>query len=89
MEPAAAMISLIFDFLLAILLIWLAWRSVTDPDLLRSIVQFIILGLLFALAWVRLSAPDVALAEAAVGSGLTGALLLSAWVRGQRSKRPK
>ena len=83
------MIALTFDFLLAALLVWLAWRSVTDPDLLRSIVQFIIMGLLLALAWVRLSAPDVALAEAAVGSGLTGALLLSAWVSGQRSKRSR
>jgi len=31
-----------------------------------------------SLAWVRLSAPDVALAEAAIGAGLTGALLLAA-----------
>ncbi len=31
-----------------------------------------------AVAWVRLSAPDIALAEAAIGSGLTGALLLDA-----------
>src|SRR5690606_33877324 len=30
------------------------------------------------IAWVRLSAPDVALAEAAIGAGLTGALILDA-----------
>ena len=42
---------------------------------------FIAFGLLLALAWVRLEAPDVALAEAAIGAGLTGALLLSALSR--------
>jgi len=41
------------------------------------IVLFIVFGLMSALAWVRLSAPDVALAEAAIGTGLTGALLLT------------
>jgi hypothetical protein len=35
-------------------------------------------GLLMALAWARLEAPDIALAEAAIGAGLTGALLLDA-----------
>jgi uncharacterized MnhB-related membrane protein len=34
-----------------------------------------------ALAWVRLAAPDVALAEAAIGAGLTGALLMAALAR--------
>ncbi len=31
-----------------------------------------------ALIWARLRAPDIALAEASIGSGLTGALLLGA-----------
>jgi energy-converting hydrogenase B subunit D len=44
-------------------------------------VLFIAFGLLMALAWVRLGAPDVALAEAAIGAGLTGALLMAALVR--------
>lgn len=47
-------------------------------DLLKSVVAFIVLGLFMALAWVRLHAPDVALAEAAVGAGITGVLLLDA-----------
>ena len=45
---------------------------------LRAVIKFIVLGLVLALTWLRLGAPDVALAEAAVGSGLTGALLLVA-----------
>jgi uncharacterized MnhB-related membrane protein len=41
-----------------------------------------------ALAWARLGAPDIALAEAAIGAGLTGALLLDA-VGHLRAKEPK
>ncbi len=36
---------------------------------------------MLSLVWVRLDAPDIALAEAAIGAGLTGALLLSALAR--------
>ena len=50
-------------------------------------VLFIAFGLLMALAWMRLRAPDIALAEAAVGSGITGALLLSGLARLRRLER--
>ena len=70
-----------FDILLASTLLWLAWRALVTPDLFRAIVLFIAFGLLMALAWLRLAAPDVALAEAAIGAGLTGALLLVALAR--------
>lgn len=72
------MIVRVFDTILVLLLVWLAWRAVRDTDYLRAVVKFILLGLMLALSWLRLGAPDVALAEAAVGSGLTGALLLVA-----------
>jgi multisubunit Na+/H+ antiporter MnhB subunit len=77
-------ISLAFDLLLALALLWSAWRSLSTPDLTRAVVMFIVFGLLMALAWARLSAPDIALAEAAIGAGLTGALLLDA-LRGEKS----
>ena len=50
--------------------------------------QLLVVGLplVLALAWGRLLAPDVALAEAAIGAGLSGALLLAA-VRGQQRER--
>jgi multisubunit Na+/H+ antiporter MnhB subunit len=69
----------LFDGLLAASLLWLSWRLVADPDLFRAVMLFIVFGLLMTLCWMRLSAPDVALAEAAIGTGLTGALLLDAW----------
>lgn len=70
--------SLAFDALLALALLWSAWRSLATPDPTRAVVMFIVFGLLMALAWARLDAPDIALAEAAIGAGLTGALLLDA-----------
>ncbi len=77
----------LFDLVLLVVIVLLAWRSLNDADLFRGTVSFIALGLLIAVAWVRLRAPDVALAEAAVGSGLTGALILSALVRMRRRGR--
>jgi uncharacterized MnhB-related membrane protein len=75
-----------FDFLLAGLLLWSALRALTTPELGRAVMLFIIFGLLMALLWVRLQATDIALAEAAVGAGLTGVLLLDAL--GALRKRP-
>jgi uncharacterized MnhB-related membrane protein len=75
----------LFDGLLGLLLLWLAWRTLDCPDLFKAAVLFITFGLLMAIAWVRLDAPDVALAEAAIGAGLTGALLLAAIARLKQS----
>lgn len=79
------MIGLALDLALALTLVWLAWRSLASADLFKGVVLFIAFGLVLALAWVRLAAPDIALAEAAIGSGLTGALLLDALARLRRS----
>lgn len=75
---ALTLLSWGFDITLGCTLIWLAWRTLASEDLFKSIVLFIAFGLLMALAWIRLDAPDIALAEAAIGAGLTGALLLGA-----------
>lgn len=71
----------LFDLPLALVLLWLAWRLLSSTDLFKAVVLFIAFGLLMALAWVRLHAVDIALAEAAIGAGVTGALFLSALKR--------
>lgn len=71
-------LELLFDGVLGLMLVWLAWRVLAAADLFKAVVLFIVFGLLMALAWARLDAPDIALAEAAIGAGLTGALLLDA-----------
>ena len=70
-----------FDGLLVFSLLWLAWMALAATDLFKATVLFIAFGLLMALAWARLQAPDIALAEAAIGAGLTGALFLSSLAR--------
>jgi multisubunit Na+/H+ antiporter MnhB subunit len=66
--------------LIALLLALAAW-AILARDGFAATVGFVSFGLLLALAWVRIAAPDVALTEAAVGSGLTGGLLLAATTR--------
>ncbi len=69
---------LAFDGLLLISIVSLAWAALATRDARRSVILFMAFGLVLALAWGRLLAPDVALAEAAIGAGLSGALLLAA-----------
>lgn len=66
------------DVLLVSALLATAAAALCSRDLFRAVVLFIAFGLLMTLGWVRLRAPDVALAEAAIGAGLTGVLLLDA-----------
>jgi multisubunit Na+/H+ antiporter MnhB subunit len=68
----------VFDALLLLSLVGLAWAALAGSDARQSVILFIAFGLILAVAWGRLLAPDVALAEAAIGAGLSGALLLAA-----------
>jgi len=77
--------SIAFDGLLAAILLVLAWRLLRSPDLFKAVVLFISFGLVMSLAWVRLKAVDIALAEAAIGAGITGALFLTALGRLRRN----
>ena len=69
---------ILLDGLLILVLLGLAWATLESRDPRRGVVLFIAFGLVLALVWARLAAPDVALAEAAIGAGLSGALLLAA-----------
>ncbi|MCE9672109.1 DUF4040 domain-containing protein [Myxococcus stipitatus] len=66
----------LFDACLALCLPLLAWMVLRTESLSQAVVLFVALGLLAALGWARLDAPDISLVEAAVGTGLTGALLM-------------
>ncbi|WP_194756882.1 Na(+)/H(+) antiporter subunit B [Aliidiomarina indica] len=67
---------IVFDILLGIGLILAASGVFLSAQLFRSVVLFVVFGLLLAITWTRLQAPDLALAEAAIGAGLTGVLFL-------------
>ena len=70
--------ALVFDLMLATGLIATGASAVLTGRDVRAAVLVVAFGLLMALTWVRLDAPDIALAEAAVGAGVTGVLLLDA-----------
>ena len=78
--------SLVLDALLATALVLLALQVVTDRSLFRGIVVFVVFGVVMALIWARIGAPDLALAEAAIGAGMTGALLMLGYRRLARRK---
>nr|WP_200249954.1 DUF4040 domain-containing protein [Thiococcus pfennigii] len=80
----------LFDLLLIGALLALASACLFSAELQRAVILFIVFGLLLTLVWARLQAPDVALAEAAIGAGLSGALLLAAARRlARRGGRPE
>jgi multisubunit Na+/H+ antiporter MnhB subunit len=70
-------LSTAFDMLLALLVLGVAVRLLASRDLFEAVVLFVAFGLAVALVWVRLGAIDLALAEAALGAGVTGALLVN------------
>ena len=77
---------LLFDLLLIVTLLALAVAALTSPEPRRAVMLFIAFGLWLSLVWARLHAPDVALAEAAIGAGLGGALMLAAARRAARQR---
>ncbi|MBV9115907.1 MAG: DUF4040 domain-containing protein [Acetobacteraceae bacterium] len=70
-----------FDILLAGLVVFVAIATILTRDDTGAVIAFVAYGLLLGLVWFRLAAPDVALTEAAIGSGISGGLLLSAVTR--------
>lgn len=72
--------------ILIVLIAGLAVWITLARDTFSAVVAFIAYGLLLTLAWVQLQGIDVALTEAAIGGGLTGALLIGAASRLRRSE---
>ena len=70
-------IQFFFDLLLVLSTIGLAFSALFSAEHNRSVILFMAFGLLMSLIWIRLNALDIALVEITIGSGLTGALLLS------------
>ena len=77
-EPGGMTAAMVLDVGLALLVVAVAVWIVAAGSAFAAVVGFVSFGLLLALAWVRLAAVDVALTEAAIGSGVTGALLMTA-----------
>jgi multisubunit Na+/H+ antiporter MnhB subunit len=71
----------VLNILLSVLIPGLAVWTIVARGAYAAVVGFIAYGLLLTLVWVQLQGIDVALTEAAIGGGLTGALLIGAAAR--------
>jgi multisubunit Na+/H+ antiporter MnhB subunit len=69
------------DLALAGIVLGVAAWTIAVREVFSAVVGYVAYGLLLAIVWVRLYAPDVALTEAAIGSGVTGVLLVTASTR--------
>ncbi|WP_066908799.1 hydrogenase subunit MbhD domain-containing protein [Millisia brevis] len=68
----------LFDVVLVVGLVGTAGLALAHPRRTGRVVFFLIFGVLLAVLWARLRAPDIALVEAVIGTGITGALLIDA-----------
>ncbi|MBC7189822.1 DUF4040 domain-containing protein [Candidatus Aerophobetes bacterium] len=66
------------------LLIFMAGLSLYSRDLLNAVICLAVFSLLSSLLFYLLHAPDVAIAEAAVGAGI--ATVIFAWVIGKTQR---
>ncbi|WP_343034098.1 hydrogenase subunit MbhD domain-containing protein [Aurantimonas aggregata] len=76
-----------FDLVLCGMILAAAASALGMRDRFGAVVFFIVYGVFIALGWLRLDAVDVALAEVALGAGLSGVLLLRANARLPASAR--
>lgn len=81
-------LALALEVVFAAVVLSVAVWTIAARETFPAVAGFVAYGLLLALVWMRLGAPDVALTEAAIGSGLTGALLLGAAARLRPNERP-
>ncbi len=61
---------------LSILLLVIAFLAVSEKSLIKSVIFLSALSMLSVVAFVVMKAPDVALTEAVIGSGLVTALFV-------------
>lgn len=68
--------TLAFDLILCVMIVGTAAAALLIRNALAAIVFFIVFGNLLGLAWLAMNAVNVAMAEIAIGAGITGVLLI-------------
>jgi energy-converting hydrogenase B subunit D len=68
----------LLNVLLLLFLIVCAIGVAYIRDLLSAVILFSSFGLIMAIIWQQLSAPDVAMVEAALGTGVAALLMIAA-----------
>ena len=78
----------ILDLGLVALVLAVAVWTIATKDAFAAVVGFVAYGLLLSIVWVRIHAVDVAITEAAIGSGVTGVLLVGGVTRMRQIEVP-
>lgn len=68
---------MILDLMLLNILLLCALAAVRTRDLLSAVIIYASYSLLMTIVWLRLGSPDVAITEAALGSGVTTMLMIA------------
>jgi energy-converting hydrogenase B subunit D len=76
----------LLNILLLLFLIVCALGVAYIRDLLSAVILFSAFGLIMAVVWQQLSAPDVAMVEAALGTGVASLLLIAAISKTKRAE---
>ncbi len=76
----------VLNILLLLFLVVCAIAVAQIRDMLSAVIVFASFGLIMAIVWQQLSAPDVAMVEAALGTGVTTLLLIAAISKTRRTE---
>jgi energy-converting hydrogenase B subunit D len=76
----------VLNILLLLFLIICAIGVAQIRDLLSAVILFSAFGLIMAIIWQQLSAPDVAMVEAALGTGVAALLMIAAISKTSRAE---
>ncbi len=76
----------ILNGLLLLFLVVCAIAVAQIRDMLSAVIVFASFGLIMAIVWQQLSSPDVAMVEAALGTGVTTLLLIAAISKTRRTE---
>ncbi len=79
-------LTLVLDGLLLLFLVVCAIAVAQIRDMLSAVIVFASFGLIMAIVWQQLSSPDVAMVEAALGTGVTTLLLIAAISKTRRAE---
>lgn len=78
---------MIFQLILIFIMIILAVAAVIFKDLINAVVTCAAVSLITSILFYFLQAPDVAMAEAAIGAGLTTAIFIIAIRKTERYEK--
>ena len=76
----------IFNIMLLLFLVFCAIAVARIRDLLSAVIIFASYGLIMAIIWLQLSAPDIAITEAALGTAVTTLLLIATISKTRRTE---